>query len=257
LALAVNSTLLALKSGDELILIVDSDDHPTSMIARSFKDPRVNLVVALPNSGFVTKLNLGIDVARHDLIARMDADDVCLPWRFGSTSKALLKKNVDFVSSTAIVFGLALRPIPVLPQLPIPLGNDEVMEQLSFGNPIVHPTVLMRKDAIKALGGYSDKSGEDLDLWLRAVAGGFKFYRIGFPTLFYRYSKKSMSRQLETKQSIEKDQQIRALRGQIAMRRARPGRLAPKGDCKSGPVDEGRKTSWKAKLAKINLGLNS
>jgi len=257
LRLSVLSSLLALRQGDELLLVVDQNDEATFRLAHDFSDPRVRVLVAPIGSSFSDKLNLGVSRAVHPLIGRMDADDVCLPWRFLSLSRILEKKRVDFIFSTAIVFGRALRPLPVLPQLPIPLDDWEVKEQLCFTNPLVHPSVLMKREAFESLDGYSEKSGEDLDLWLRGAVKGLRFHRIGTPTILYRYSKKSLSRSTETKKSVENDRHIRHLREKLRTNLRPHSRPCSSASGEANSPSRIGSLSWKARLALLDLGLNS
>jgi hypothetical protein len=64
--------------------------------------------------------------------------------------------------------GKLLRPIEV------PAGNDPLREALAKYNPMLHPTVMFRTEAVRRAGGYrrAFTYAEDYDLWLRLSETG-------------------------------------------------------------------------------------
>jgi len=258
--LAIRSTLLSLDSFDELIVVVNEGDTKTLEAILRIRDSRILLVNADRAASFSAKLNLGVLKSRNNLIARMDADDITLPWRFWLQRRAMSSGKHAIHCSTVIVFGASLRPLPMLPQLPIPLKSPEVNEQLCFTNPIPHPTVVIRRDVLVELGGYLDKPGEDMDLWLRAALIGVKIRRMAIPTVLYRFSKTSLSRNVSVKKAIEEDPKFQKYRLELADKLG----LIRKGSNKQFDADlaegidsTGLKLRWKTRIAMLSLGLNS
>ncbi|MEP4805693.1 MAG: glycosyltransferase [Hyphomicrobiales bacterium] len=136
------------------------------------KDLRIQ-VTSSENKGIAATLNHLIESSRGELLARFDADDVCLPERFD-----LQVKHIDSKSSLVLVGGAAIvidecgRPIWV--NRP-PLSHDEIDENNISGiNSIVHPATLMKGDVVRGIGGYdvSYTTSQDLDLWLRMAEVG-------------------------------------------------------------------------------------
>lgn len=259
--LAIRSTLLSMKSVDELIVVVGEADTETLEAVRQIKDLRIHLVIANDEASFPAKLNLGIMYSKNDLIARMDADDVTLPWRFLLQRKGMASGAVAIYCSTMVIFGTELRPLPIMPQLPIRLNSPEISEQLCFTNPVPHPTVIMRREVLGILGGYIDKPGEDMDLWLRAAISGFKIRRMAIPTVLYRFSKTSLSRQGEVKRGIDEDRTFQKNRVELAVKLgliqkslSAPGDFDEPGEINLTGV---RKLNWKTRLAMLSLRLNS
>ncbi len=210
--LAIESTLTALSSADELVVINELGDEETINRVRQYSDSRILQIVTNGPSSVSEKLNVGIEAAKSDLIARMDADDVTFPWRFWLQRRRILKSGTDFSFSTCIVFGKALRPLPILPQFPIPLDESDFLKALIVSNPAVHPTMIARKESLDKLGGYRDVPGEDLDLWLRGAVAGHRFERISAPTIMYRYRKNSLSRDENTKSQVRNDESFLRMR---------------------------------------------
>src|SRR5690606_31897792 len=109
-------------------------------------------------------------------IGRMDADDVSLPGRFAA-ERALLEANprlgavgVQVALFPAFGEGMA-RYVAWQNALVTP---DDHARSLLVEAPLCHPSTLLRRSALDAIGGYRDVSwAEDVDLWLRLDAAGF------------------------------------------------------------------------------------
>ena len=105
------------------------------------------------------------------LIARMDADDIALPERF--------ERQMARMAPSPTCWCLGPRPSGSTPGATILASRaavepDERGTLLLRANPIAHPTVVMRRDAVGAVGGYREAylRAEDYDLWLRLAEHG-------------------------------------------------------------------------------------
>lgn len=182
---SVDSVLRMLKDGDELIVVEDASEDDTLKILMEYCDTSGRLIVVQNETrlGVARSLNAGLQVARNELVSRIDADDISLPWRRNLDWKQI-EKGADFCFSSAILFGEGLRwPLPQMPRRRFRPG---LLEELSVSNPFVHSTMTARKAAILYLGAYRETPAEDYDLWLRAARAGFKFSREPIPTVLYR-----------------------------------------------------------------------
>src|SRR4051794_23880223 len=112
---ALTSTLRAMPSGSELLVYDDASDDGTAEIVEAVDDSRLRLVKGGRPIGVSGALNLLLDEARGDHVARMDADDVCLPWRFQLQRRAHARHG-------GILFGTVVyiteRGLPIRPTLP-------------------------------------------------------------------------------------------------------------------------------------------
>ncbi len=213
--LAVLSTLLALPKSSELIVVNDGSTDNTLSIISSIRDRRLRILNG-PGKGLVSALNLGLAASTGLYVARMDADDICFPWRFAAQLRKMTSNSdLDFLFSTAVAFGKPLRPLYVVPQLPWGLNPLSFQRILKWRNPAVHPTMFARATALRSLGGYHDCPAEDEELWLRASLHQHKLARIGIPCIALRLHPGQATRQVKWKTALENDSQVPLLRSQL------------------------------------------
>jgi glycosyltransferase involved in cell wall biosynthesis len=170
IAAAVQSLLNQTFGDFELIVINDGSTDGTSAILHDLasKNPRIQLV-SRPNTGYVAALNEGIELAKGEFIARMDADDLSLPTRF-EKQVAYLRVNPDCVLLGSNVAQMDVAGLVIGPMADIAYGHDAITHALlRRGWPIVHPAVMMRTDAVRKVGGYVVEycPNEDHDLFLK------------------------------------------------------------------------------------------
>jgi glycosyltransferase involved in cell wall biosynthesis len=191
LAEAIES-VLGQTFGDLEFLIVDdgSTDSSRAMIeAYAAKDARIRPIVR-ENRGLIASLNQMLDEAQAPLVARMDADDVCLPER--------LEKQVEFLDAHPDYGVLGCWTVDIDENggdwtsgdwTPHPLTHEEFVEHIDQRAPLLcHPAVVFRRDLVRAVGGYhaAYTHCEDLDLWLR-LASITKIGNIPVKLLRYRH----------------------------------------------------------------------
>jgi len=170
----------------ELLVLDDGsrDASPDIAARHAAEDPRVRLL-ANPASGIVAALNFGIESAQAPLVARMDADDIALPERFERQLARLAAEPELLVLGTATIrIDAQGRRLSVATP---PVDPAELARVLERVNAIAHPTVVMRKAALQAVGSYRRAylRAEDYDLWLRLAERG-KLSNLAEPLLEYR-----------------------------------------------------------------------
>jgi glycosyltransferase involved in cell wall biosynthesis len=154
----------------EFIIIDDgsSDDSRAIIQAYQQKDPRIHPIFLEQNSGIVTALNTGLNAAAGKYIARMDADDISLPTRFEEQINYLEDHpDVDVISSYYQLIGPTGDKLGNI--IKLPTTNLTILWSLCIDNPIVHPGVVIRTEAVRNIGGYRAiyPHAEDYDLWMR------------------------------------------------------------------------------------------
>ena len=180
---AIRSLLVSLPRESEILVFLDGCEDGTESKVRSFRSGRIRILKSEENVGVAEALNRLAAISRGKYLARLDADDISLPWRFWRY-KSILSK-VDLAFSTQVNFSRG-KMLFVRQPLLLPLNNAEVRESLKISNVLVHSTVIMHKEAFQKLGGYTKVPAEDYNLWLRASHQGLSLVRSSIPKVLFR-----------------------------------------------------------------------
>ncbi|MFH0976551.1 MAG: glycosyltransferase [Spirochaetota bacterium] len=183
---AIESILSQTFTDFEFLIVNDGSTDSSKDIILTYNDSRIRLIDNGHNLGLTASLNHGLDLAKGEYIARMDADDISLPER--------LEKQVAFMdaNNNIAVCGTCAEIINdkkervgefTNPELP-----DNIKTALFFFNPIAHPTVLMRKNIIIKAGKYNTEylRTQDYELWIRLFLSGHEFYNLQERLIIYR-----------------------------------------------------------------------
>ncbi|MCA1469234.1 glycosyltransferase [Bradyrhizobium sp. IC3195] len=192
---SVDSILAQTFRDFEFVIIDDGSTDDSAAIIASYADQRVRLI-SHAHAGLVASLNRAVSEARAPLIARMDADDRALPNRL-ARQVAFLDNNPEIDILCTDVFIIAAEGKRVGQQVQLGVNNGLVRDGLLHRRrmkPIIHPSVMMRRQVIDSLGGYREfRYAEDHDFWLRAV-DRFNFARLNEKLLEYRIHDSGLSR---------------------------------------------------------------
>jgi len=143
--------------------------------------------IKLPeNVGLARALDAGLEECAHDLVARMDADDISEPKRF-EKQLAVMEQGYDLVG-TALVEFIGHEQHTALTRVP-PTDPADISRSARFAQPFHHPTVMYRRSVVEAAGGYEDIGPmEDYWLFARMLHRGAKVSNIPEPLVKYRVS---------------------------------------------------------------------
>jgi len=166
IAAAVGSVLGQTDGDLELIVVDDGSTDATADLLAEIRDPRLR-VIWQPAAGLTRALNHGLSLARAELIARLDADDVALPER-------LARQRVFLTAYPDVgVLGTAAREVdaagvPVGDVRP-PRDDAAIRRALIRTNPFVHSSVMARRALLASVGGYDARVAvaQDYELWMR------------------------------------------------------------------------------------------
>jgi glycosyltransferase involved in cell wall biosynthesis len=186
--------------GDFEFLIVDdgSNDGSRRILERhAARDSRIRLV-SRPNKGLVPSLNELVNMANGEFLARMDADDIAMPERF--------ERQVGYLQAhpECAVVGCRVWEIDAdgdtVTEWPTYSDHDEI-DAFHFrltGPALLHPSIVMRRDAVVAIGGYRQFAvSEEIDLYLR-LAEHWRLGRVPEYLLKYRVHTTNYSRDMKT-----------------------------------------------------------
>lgn len=176
---------------DDIVLVEDGRvGDALERVVREYEDryPQLHVVRYEKNRGLGHALNDGLRHCRHELVARMDTDDIAKPRRMEVQVGYLVENpGIDVVGSWTEEFEGDASNVVALRKLP-----EFSQEIYAFGrkrNPLNHPTVMFRKGAVMRSGGYKPfHLFEDYYLWVRMLKDGAKFHNIQAPLLSFRTS---------------------------------------------------------------------
>jgi glycosyltransferase involved in cell wall biosynthesis len=168
----IKSILLQSYTRFEFIIINDASTDGTLSIINSFDDQRIKLINNSENLGLTKSLNIGLEHARGDYIARIDADDIAHHNRLAVQVQYLENHpNVVLIGTNVRVINEEGHVVTNL-EFDRPSTDASVKWMLLFGNPFVHSSVMFRhKEIWNKLGGYniSYKYNQDFELWSRIL----------------------------------------------------------------------------------------
>lgn len=186
---AIKSILNQTYKNFEFLIIDDGSTDNTKEIVLRFNDPRIKYIQK-EHTGFADSLNYGLKIAKYDLIARMDADDISLPNRF-EAQLSFYNDNSDYKIISCWYGIFSNNRLKYI--VKTPTRYPDIKVKLLLHSTICHAPALFEKKTVIEAGGYKDIVFEDYELWLRLV-DKVKFTNI--PEVFYlqRYRKDSLSR---------------------------------------------------------------
>ena len=191
---AVDSILSQTYEDFELIIIDDGSKDNSFRILEGIHDSRIRLF-RQENLGLAATLNRGIALAHGRFIARQDQDDLSHPARLAK-QVAFMQANPEYaLLGTAAEIWVGDHRTSRAHDHPIEYGV--LCFDLLFNNPFVHSSVMLRRDAVVTIGGYTmdpfRQPPEDYELWSR-MARGYHVANLADRLLVYREVPKSMSR---------------------------------------------------------------
>lgn len=171
----------------EFLIVDDGSTDATMDIIRSYKDDRIRSIKNEKNLSQVASLNIGLEHAEGDYVARIDADDIMFPQR--------LKKQLDFLTKrtgVALVgsLGHAIDENgKVIAMAKLPIRNEEIIATVLLGGFIlVHSSIMFRKNIILDIGKYREDFSftEDYKLATDLLYEGYKINNMPEPLIKYR-----------------------------------------------------------------------
>jgi len=183
IAKAIRSLLDQSHCDFELIIVDDGSQDRTCDIVRSFSDQRIRLLEA-GRLGRSAALNVAWKACRHELIANLDSDDWCEPGRLEKQIKSFAGRPLLGVLGTG--YTQVFDDAPSL-RRNYPSSDRECRRALSLYGPFCHSSVMYRREALEAIGGFDESLVRriDLDAWVRIAAAGYQLGNIPEHLVFH------------------------------------------------------------------------
>ncbi|MGQ4536969.1 glycosyltransferase [Dermabacteraceae bacterium P7074] len=174
-------------------VVISVDGELTPALEQALAEVAGDAVVVRGDThgGLAKTLARGLAACEHEIVARCDADDLCHPQRFAKQIPYLRENLLDLL-------GCAMRELREnaageyapgsLRTRPSEAG--EIACYARSHNPFQHPTVVFRRSAVEAAGGYLDLPLlEDYWLWVRMLTSGAKVANLPDALVDYRVSR--------------------------------------------------------------------
>ena len=188
--LAVQSMLDQTVRPDEVVLVCDGpltselDKVITEFCHDWGETVRVH---RLPeNRGLGLALKAGLEICSHEIVARMDTDDVAAPDRM-ERQLAVLEADETISAVGGQIAEFTETPERIMDYRCVPLTHSEIVKRIASRNPMNHVTVTFRKSHVEKAGSYQDFLWfEDYHLWARMIAAGCRFANLPDTAVYVR-----------------------------------------------------------------------
>ncbi|HOZ36486.1 MAG TPA: glycosyltransferase [bacterium] len=188
----------------ELIVVNDGSNDESGKIIAEFKDERIIIITNKVNLGLTKSLNLALNQAAGEYIARLDSDDISEAER--------LEKQLTFMEKHPEIVLVGSGVIRINDQ-----GGKMANEQVATGplalkyalllhNPFYHSTIFFRRKEIMAAGGYNEdyRCAQDFELYSR-LAKKYQLNNINEPLVRFRVHQESVVAQPESQKIVRKN----------------------------------------------------
>lgn len=130
------------------------------------------------NRGLGEALRIACEHCSGEFIARMDSDDICLPYRFEKQMR-VFDEHPDVGMVGGMITEFVGSPENIVDRRILPLDNDSIYRMMQTRCGVNHVTVVIRKSDLMAAGNYSGRfRQEDYYLWARMMKNGVKIENI-------------------------------------------------------------------------------
>lgn len=160
---AIQSILNQSYKNFEYLIIDDGSEDNTQEIISKIEDDRV-AYYQLQHVGRSAALNYGLQKAKYDIIALMDADDISHPQRFEKQINQLKGKN-EFVFCDTAFF----KDHRIVYLIEGPQDYNELQKRMILHGHFNNSSSMFYKSHVVNSGGYDENltAYEDYELWLR------------------------------------------------------------------------------------------
>lgn len=177
-----------------ILAVNDASTDNTGKILEDYaaKDTRLRVYHFSKNQGEPAVMQFAMDMLNYmnvEYIARMDADDICVPHRFETQIQYLDKHpEIDILGSNALLFNDEqtdkMSKISTLPLL-----DKDIKAHFSLARDhIINPSSMWRHSSIKALNiNYAQTAtAPDFHMWVQCALHKKTFANLAEPLLLYR-----------------------------------------------------------------------
>ena len=183
---------------DEVVVITDgpiTDELQTVIDELDKNYPGIiNEIRLNENVGLGTALKIGVPKCKHELIARMDSDDIALLDRCKLQLEAFAENpQLDIVGYSIKEF--SGRVDNIISERNVPESNAEIYKFAKLRDPFNHPTVMFRKSKVISSGNYGDyRKNQDSDLWIKLLSNNAICMNLSADQFRFRFDEATYAR---------------------------------------------------------------
>ena len=175
------------------VVVVEDGPLPTTLRSVLDSFPDLRRFSLAQNQGAALASQRGLEEVRTPWLARQDADDISLPTRFERQLEAARTLDVDVLGTAALEFDT--NPDQPTAVRALPADHGAILRYARINNPVNNPTMLVRTDAVRRVGGYRDVPfQEDYDLMIRLLGAGYRFHNLPDALVKFRVTAEQFTR---------------------------------------------------------------
>ena len=194
ISFAIKSILNQTFRDFEFLIIDDGSDDNTGEIIADFKDSRI-IYKKIEHSGTAKALNYGVNIARTEWIARIDADDLNVNNRLEKQIEYLkYNPEIDIISSWSVYFNDSKK---ILYLLKPPSEHEDIVKFLNVHNPVNQSSVIYpKKLLIENKFSETYENNEDFEFLFR-IRKSVKFHILPEFLCYTRVRKESKTARMD------------------------------------------------------------
>lgn len=192
---SIDSLMNQSLKADEILIVKDGLLTPElENVLKCYNDPTIKYISFNENRGQEMALRDGLLACQHELVARMDSDDISHPDRFKKQYEEFQKNpKIDVLGASIIEFDYSIADAKTVRRLPE--GGEELLKYAKRRSPTNHAAVMYKKSAVIAAGNYQNFLwNEDYHLWGRMIMNGAVFKNLPDILLYVRGGKSMYQR---------------------------------------------------------------
>ena len=193
---AVESVINQTVRASEIVLVVDGPvpDELDSIIKKYEAVTEFKVIRFEENQGHGNARRAGLKAATYEIVALMDADDICIPERFEKQLEIFANDpTVDIVGGNISEF--IGNPENIVAKREVPSDDAEIKEYMKKRCPMNQMTVMFKKSSVEQVGGYLDwYCDEDYYLWIRMAIANMKFANMPDTLVYVRVGEQMYQR---------------------------------------------------------------
>lgn len=195
---AIESMLNQTVPTDDFVIVCDGPlTEGLDLVLETYREkyPEIFRIVRLPeNVGIGKAAQTGLDNCRHDLVAKMDADDISVPFRCEKQLERF-ERNPELTVCGGMIEEFDKDPDKPFAVRRVPETDPEIRKFAKRRQPFNNVSVMYRRSAVQAVGGYCDLvRNEDFDLYIRLLHGGYRGENLPDVLVKTRVNREAVSR---------------------------------------------------------------